>query len=302
MGVDGHRSAARRRRLCRAAGLERADLRSRHDRHRHAQRLRGVARHVRGRDRSRDQRASASFPTGSSATATNSTASKVAMFCTGGIRCEKATAYVKSLGIDEVFHLKGGILKYLEDVPAEESLWQGECFVFDERVSVVAWPGGGRGRALPRLPASADARGAAVAEIPGRRFLPALLRCAQRRGPRPLCRAPAPGRTGRRRGAQSRISAAEQARRKSSAVIVMSQGRCLPHPGTETVRSSRDQFGGLDVRSQEAARRSARLEDSRNERHGARQGGAGGADAPRTIRWQRVRWSPCCSAPAPGGR
>ncbi|SFU06358.1 rhodanese-related sulfurtransferase [Mesorhizobium sp. YR577] len=61
---------------------------------------------------------------------------KVAMFCTGGIRCEKATAYVKSLGIDNVFHLKGGILKYLEDVPAEESLWQGECFVFDERVSV----------------------------------------------------------------------------------------------------------------------------------------------------------------------
>jgi UPF0176 protein len=59
------------------------------------------------------------------------------MFCTGGIRCEKATAYVKSLGIDEVFHLKGGILKYLEEVPAAESLWQGECFVFDERVSVT---------------------------------------------------------------------------------------------------------------------------------------------------------------------
>ena len=61
---------------------------------------------------------------------------KVAMFCTGGIRCEKATAYMKSLGIEEVFHLKGGILKYLEEVPAEESLWEGECFVFDERVSV----------------------------------------------------------------------------------------------------------------------------------------------------------------------
>ncbi|MER8862160.1 rhodanese-related sulfurtransferase [Mesorhizobium sp. M0751] len=61
---------------------------------------------------------------------------KVAMFCTGGIRCEKATAYVKSLGFEDVFHLKGGILKYLEDVPAEQSLWQGECFVFDERVSV----------------------------------------------------------------------------------------------------------------------------------------------------------------------
>ncbi len=61
---------------------------------------------------------------------------KVAMFCTGGIRCEKATAYVKTLGVDDVFHLKGGILKYLETVPAGESLWQGECFVFDERVSV----------------------------------------------------------------------------------------------------------------------------------------------------------------------
>ena len=61
---------------------------------------------------------------------------KVAMFCTGGIRCEKATAYVRSLGIEDVYHLKGGILKYLEEVPADESLWDGECFVFDERVSV----------------------------------------------------------------------------------------------------------------------------------------------------------------------
>ena len=61
---------------------------------------------------------------------------KVAMFCTGGIRCEKATAYVKSLGIEDVFHLKGGILKYLEDVDAGESRWNGECFVFDERVAV----------------------------------------------------------------------------------------------------------------------------------------------------------------------
>jgi UPF0176 protein len=61
---------------------------------------------------------------------------KIAMFCTGGIRCEKATAYVKSLGVEQVFHLKGGILKYLEEVPAAQSLWQGECFVFDERVSV----------------------------------------------------------------------------------------------------------------------------------------------------------------------
>lgn len=62
---------------------------------------------------------------------------KVAMFCTGGIRCEKATAFVKSLGIEEVYHLRGGILRYLEDVPETESLWEGECFVFDERVSVT---------------------------------------------------------------------------------------------------------------------------------------------------------------------
>ncbi|WP_404934550.1 rhodanese-related sulfurtransferase [Nitratireductor sp. L15S-10] len=61
---------------------------------------------------------------------------KVAMFCTGGIRCEKATAYMKLIGVDDVYHLKGGILKYLEEVPPEESLWEGECFVFDERVSV----------------------------------------------------------------------------------------------------------------------------------------------------------------------
>lgn len=61
---------------------------------------------------------------------------KVAMFCTGGIRCEKSTAYLKEQGFDQVFHLEGGILKYLEDVPAEESLWQGDCFVFDNRVAV----------------------------------------------------------------------------------------------------------------------------------------------------------------------
>ncbi|GAA5218861.1 rhodanese-related sulfurtransferase [Corallincola platygyrae] len=61
---------------------------------------------------------------------------KVAMFCTGGIRCEKSTAYLKEQGFDEVYHLKGGILKYLEEVPEEETLWQGECFVFDERVTV----------------------------------------------------------------------------------------------------------------------------------------------------------------------
>ena len=61
---------------------------------------------------------------------------KVAMFCTGGIRCEKSTAFLKSEGVDAVYHLKGGILKYLEEMPAENSLWQGQCYVFDERVSV----------------------------------------------------------------------------------------------------------------------------------------------------------------------
>jgi UPF0176 protein len=61
---------------------------------------------------------------------------KIAMFCTGGIRCEKSTAYLKSQGFDEVYHLQGGILKYLEEMDESESLWQGECFVFDDRVAV----------------------------------------------------------------------------------------------------------------------------------------------------------------------
>ncbi|HEY4369325.1 MAG TPA: rhodanese-related sulfurtransferase [Steroidobacteraceae bacterium] len=61
---------------------------------------------------------------------------KVAMFCTGGIRCEKSTALLRSEGFEEVYHLQGGILKYLETVPAAESRWQGDCFVFDERVAV----------------------------------------------------------------------------------------------------------------------------------------------------------------------
>ena len=61
---------------------------------------------------------------------------KVAMFCTGGIRCEKSTALLKKMGFDQVFHLQGGILKYLEEVPEAESKWQGECFVFDDRVTV----------------------------------------------------------------------------------------------------------------------------------------------------------------------
>ncbi len=69
---------------------------------------------------------------------------KVAMFCTGGIRCEKASAYLLAQGFDTVYHLQGGILKYLEEIPPEESLWNGECFVFDQRTAVthgIAQPG-----------------------------------------------------------------------------------------------------------------------------------------------------------------
>ncbi len=62
---------------------------------------------------------------------------KIAMYCTGGIRCEKATAFMKAEGFEDVYHLRGGILKYLEEVPQDESLWDGACFVFDERVSVT---------------------------------------------------------------------------------------------------------------------------------------------------------------------
>jgi len=62
---------------------------------------------------------------------------RIAMFCTGGIRCEKATSYLKKRGFEEVYHLRGGILKYLEKVPAEQSKWQGECFVFDNRVALT---------------------------------------------------------------------------------------------------------------------------------------------------------------------
>ena len=64
------------------------------------------------------------------------TGKRIAMFCTGGIRCEKSTNYLRGQGVEEVYHLQGGILKYLEEVPQDQSTWQGECFVFDGRVSV----------------------------------------------------------------------------------------------------------------------------------------------------------------------
>ncbi|MBB3982666.1 UPF0176 protein [Sphingobium fontiphilum] len=71
---------------------------------------------------------------------------KIAMFCTGGIRCEKSTALVKARGFEQVYHLKGGILRYLEDMPPADSLWRGDCFVFDERVAVTHGLAPGRHR------------------------------------------------------------------------------------------------------------------------------------------------------------
>jgi UPF0176 protein len=91
---------------------------------------------------------------------------KVAMFCTGGIRCEKSTAFLKAEGVEEVFHLKGGILQYLETVPEEESLWRGECFVFDERVAVGHGlaPGSHALCRACRRPVSPEGRGSGLFE------------------------------------------------------------------------------------------------------------------------------------------
>jgi UPF0176 protein len=85
---------------------------------------------------------------------------RVAMYCTGGIRCEKATAYLKAQGVADVHHLQGGILRYLEAVPEAESLWQGECFVFDERVAVghALAPGSHSLCRACRMPLSAEDR------------------------------------------------------------------------------------------------------------------------------------------------
>ena len=83
---------------------------------------------------------------------------KIAMYCTGGIRCEKASALMQTLGFDEVYHLKGGILQYLEDIPPEDSRWQGQCFVFDGRVAVnhALQPGSYDMCHACRMPLSAD--------------------------------------------------------------------------------------------------------------------------------------------------
>jgi len=76
------------------------------------------------------------FPAWWAANASRFAGKRIAMFCTGGIRCEKSTSYLMSQGVENVLHLKGGILKYLEEVPEDQSLWRGECFVFDQRVAV----------------------------------------------------------------------------------------------------------------------------------------------------------------------
>jgi UPF0176 protein len=93
---------------------------------------------------------------------------KVAMFCTGGIRCEKASAYLLSQGFAEVYHLEGGILAYLEAVPAEESLWQGECYVFDERVAVQHGVAQGHHTMRPQCghPVHNDVEGTALSSCP----------------------------------------------------------------------------------------------------------------------------------------
>jgi UPF0176 protein len=92
---------------------------------------------------------------------------KVAMFCTGGIRCEKSTALMRAKGYEEVYHLEGGILKYLEEIPPEQSLWQGQCFVFDERVSVGPGlvPGPHKLCRCCRQPVSAAAETSALYEL-----------------------------------------------------------------------------------------------------------------------------------------
>ena len=138
------------------------------------------------------------FPPGSAPTATLLAGKRVAMFCTGGIRCEKATAFAHAEGVDEVYHLKGGILSYLETVPPEDSLWQGECFVFDAAGRGRPRAGGGHPRAVPRLPHAGERGRPCVAAATSRASLPGVSRRSRRRAARRLCRARATGRGSRR--------------------------------------------------------------------------------------------------------
>jgi UPF0176 protein len=119
-----------------AQGLERPDRGAGRGGDRHAERLRDGHRHVSRARSIRGPRASAISPRGGRQNRDRFHNKRIAMFCTGGIRCEKSTAYLKAQGVEEVYHLQGGILKYLEEVPEDQSLWQGGCFVFDERVAV----------------------------------------------------------------------------------------------------------------------------------------------------------------------
>ena len=98
----------------------------------------------------------------------------LAMFCTGGIRCEKATALMLELGFNEVYHLQGGILNYLTEMSAGENRWEGECFVFDTRVAVDRGPCRGWLRSVSRVSATPDDRGPQVGGLPRGRVLPAL--------------------------------------------------------------------------------------------------------------------------------
>ena len=101
---------------------------------------------------------------------------KVAMFCTGGIRCEKASAFLLREGFAEVYHLKGGILKYLEEVPEEDSHWQGECYVFDHRMAVGHGLSTGRYAMCFSCGEAAQRSGSFPCPVRGRRLLPAVLR------------------------------------------------------------------------------------------------------------------------------
>lgn len=107
-----------------------------------------------------DTRSFRDFPAWVEANLNNDKDQKVAMFCTGGIRCEKSTALLKELGYKNVYHLEGGILNYLEKVPADESMWQGDCFVFDNRVTVDHDLAEGRYELCPacRMPLSEEDR------------------------------------------------------------------------------------------------------------------------------------------------
>ena len=121
---------------------------------------------------------------------------KIAMYCTGCIRCQKATAFMKAEGFEDVYHLRGGILKYLEEVPEDESLWDGACFVFDQRVSITHGLEEDEHRLVPRLSLSAHGRRNCQPAVRGRRVLPLLPRGSQRRRPGTIPRAAKTGGTG----------------------------------------------------------------------------------------------------------